>query len=118
MYRWYGAKGVRVCAEWDEYENFIRDIGPKPDGMSIDRINPFGDYEPENCRWATDEQQVENTRKNWLLSHPEAKAIRSAEPPIDAVMSSGELRSVHYREYSKEYMRRRRAKLKARNGSV
>ncbi len=64
-YKKYGALGVKVCAEWrSSFESFLSDVGPRPgDRMTLDRINPFGDYEPGNCRWATPEEQARNKRK-------------------------------------------------------
>ncbi len=61
----YGAKGVAVCERWaNSFENFIKDMGRRPsDNHSIDRINPFGNYEPSNCRWATAYEQTHNRRK-------------------------------------------------------
>lgn len=64
-YQWYGAKGVKVCEEWNNsFEVFYEwaiNSGYKR-GLSIDRINPFGNYEPSNCRWATDTEQALNKR--------------------------------------------------------
>ena len=67
----YGARGVRVCNEWRDVAAFIAwieaNIGPRPPRMSLDRINPDGNYEPGNVRWATAAQQSANRRKAvWL----------------------------------------------------
>jgi hypothetical protein len=64
-YRWYGAKGVTVSNDWMTFEGFLSDMGERPDGMTLDRINPFGNYEKSNCRWADLETQLSNTRKNY-----------------------------------------------------
>lgn len=61
-YENYGAIGIRVCKRWDKFENFLADMGERPEGMSIDRINPYGDYEPSNCRWANQSTQSKNIR--------------------------------------------------------
>ncbi len=66
-YQWYGALGIQVCEQWQDPAAFIgyvdSNLGPRPDGHSLDRIDPFGNYEPGNVRWATAEQQRLNIRQ-------------------------------------------------------
>lgn len=66
-YRAYGGRGIEVCKEWLKFENFYADMGNRPSGCSLDRINVNGNYEASNCRWATYKQQNRNRRNNKLI---------------------------------------------------
>lgn len=57
-------KNISFCESWNNFENFYKDMGERPKNTSLDRINPNGNYEPNNCRWATNEQQQNNRTNN------------------------------------------------------
>jgi len=71
----YGGRGITVCEQWKEFSRFLGDLGECPDGMSLDRIDSEGNYELNNCRWATIRQQSEN-RSTTKLGQSLAKEIR------------------------------------------
>jgi hypothetical protein len=63
----YGGRGIKVCKRWHNFINFYNDMGEKPKGLSLERINNNGNYSKKNCRWATPREQQNNTRNNHLL---------------------------------------------------
>ena len=67
-YPLYGGRGIRVCERWREFENFYADMGEPPVGMTLDRIDTDGDYEPGNCRWLDAKGQQNNRRNNQKIT--------------------------------------------------
>jgi hypothetical protein len=66
-FRNYGGRGISVDPRWDDFTAFLADMGEKPPGMDLDRINNNGNYEPGNCRWATRSTNLRNTRRTRVV---------------------------------------------------
>jgi hypothetical protein len=64
----YKGRGIKICDRWDKFENFLQDMGERPNETSLDRIDVNGNYEPSNCRWATKKEQAQNKRKTKLIN--------------------------------------------------
>ena len=69
IYKYYGGRGITICKRWDKFENFYSDMGDRPERMSIERTNNNKGYSPDNCKWATQKEQVRNTRSNQLIRY-------------------------------------------------
>lgn len=82
----YGALGISVCDKWLDFIGFLEDMGIRPPGMTLDRIDPYGNYEPSNCRWATPAAQQRNRR-----------TIKPTESGYQGVYSNGGIYNKRWR---------------------
>jgi len=83
-FRYYGGRGIQVCRRWDRFENFLTDMGERPPQMTIERIDNNGNYEPGNCRWASQKEQNLNRRCTlWVELNGERIWLKEAARRLD-----------------------------------
>ena len=77
-YENYGARGITVCDRWDDFHLFVLDMGPRPEGYTLERKNN-GNYEPSNCRWSTRSDQSLN-RRPYAIEHRSLQLPNNSDP--------------------------------------
>lgn len=100
-YHLYGGRGVSVCERWEDFKNFWEDMGPRPDGHSIERIDTNGNYSPENCKWGTHREQYDNKRaairvlidNEWITVREAAIKLNTTDPAIRGRVVMGKIQS-------------------------
>lgn len=98
----YGGRGITVCDRWvNSFENFIIDMGPRPEGKTLDRINNNKNYSPENCQWSTPKVQASNRRNSKIISY-KGLSLTVAEWAGEIGVKVGTLYSRLYRDWPLE----------------
>ena len=107
----YGGRGISVCDRWSDYDLFVSDMGECPDGLTLERIDVDGNYEPNNCKWVTVREQLNNQRRNRLITcngktqtlsywaeergiSQDALHKRLKRMPVERALTSGKLKDV------------------------
>jgi hypothetical protein len=84
----YGALGVKICERWNDFLTFVSDMGERPLGKTLDRWpDPFGNYEPGNCRWATPKEQRNNCRRRYKLDIGQIAYIQAHRPTVNRILA-------------------------------
>lgn len=96
QYRHYGGRGISVCDRWlHSFENFLSDMGEKPPGKTLDRKDVDGNYEPDNCKWSTPEEQAQNRRDN-VLDADRVRELKRALESGARVVEAARIAGVRY----------------------
>jgi len=100
-YLHYGGRGISICERWEVFENFISDMGPKPAGYTLDRMDVNGDYTPENCKWSEKSEQRRNQRKESRLGFSRFKGVSRHQKSWIAMIGVGG-KSIYLGVFSRE----------------
>lgn len=114
-YKNYGARGIKVCRRWGEsFLNFLQDMGPRPEGCQLDRIDNNGNYEPENCQWISQKENVRK-RRDVVLPFVEGETTLERRRKIRALwmLKNRELRKEYCNNLYHKDIERNRAKARA-----